>query len=135
MRQVLLCSGILLSNEEMYALERRFRNDMGFDYARFLREADPRDFGDAYTDEYRAKLAMVNGPRCPPPVCRSETDIVLVLAKIKGQTVRRRMRIMDFVETHDPHRELCVCRADFRRGLDSAAVQLTEAEVDLVCEV
>lgn len=135
-RQVLLSGGILLANQEIYALMRRFCNDLGFDYARFLREVDPRDdFGNEYTAEFRAKQAKINEPRCPPPVGRSETDIVQVLAKIKGQSVRRRMRIADFVQTYDVHRELCVRRADFRRGLDAAAVQLTEAEVDLVCEV
>lgn len=43
-RQVLSVSGILLSDEEMYALERRFNDDMGFHYSRFLNEVDPREY-------------------------------------------------------------------------------------------
>lgn len=44
MRQVLLTNGILLSDEEMYALERRYNDDMGFNYMWFLNEADPKDY-------------------------------------------------------------------------------------------
>lgn len=45
MRQVLLTNGVLLSDEEMYALERRYNDDIGFNYNWFLKEADPRDYG------------------------------------------------------------------------------------------
>lgn len=45
MRRVILTNGILLSDEELYALEKRYNNDIGFNYIWFLSEADPKDFG------------------------------------------------------------------------------------------
>lgn len=42
MRQCFLSNGILLSEEELYALEERFNDDVGFNYFWFLREAEPQ---------------------------------------------------------------------------------------------
>lgn len=42
MRQSLLSNGYLLSNEEVYALEERFNDDVGFNYFWFLKEVDPK---------------------------------------------------------------------------------------------
>lgn len=44
MRQVLTLNGMLLSDEELYALEKRYNDDMGFNYVLFLKEADPKDY-------------------------------------------------------------------------------------------
>lgn len=44
MRQVLATSGCLLSDEEVYALEKRYNDDMGFNYMWFLKEADPKEY-------------------------------------------------------------------------------------------
>lgn len=41
MRQSLLSNGILLSDEELYALEERFNNEVGFNYFWFLKEVEP----------------------------------------------------------------------------------------------
>lgn len=41
MRQCLLTNGILLSDEELYALEERFNDDVGFNYFWFLKEVEP----------------------------------------------------------------------------------------------
>lgn len=135
MRQVLLTNGILLSDEEMYALERRFNNDMGFNYTWFLREADPLDYAIPRFEIFRDRQILVNTPASAPRPSLEELDIVQVVAKIKGQTVRKRMRIVDFIEGYDTHRELCCCEADFRRGLNSSGVQLSEPEVHLLCSV
>lgn len=40
MRQCLLSNGFLLSDEEVYALEERFNDDVGFNYFWFLKEVD-----------------------------------------------------------------------------------------------
>lgn len=41
-RQCLLLHGILLADEEFYALERRFMDDLGFNYFSFLNELEAR---------------------------------------------------------------------------------------------
>lgn len=135
MRQVLLTNGILLADEEMYALERRFNNDVGFNYAWFLTEADPREYAIPKFEEFRAKRALVNTPAVNPAPSIEELDIVQVVAKIKGMTVRKRMRILSFMEGFDPHKEMCIPIADFRRGLNSAGITVSTNEVDLVCHV
>lgn len=135
MRQVLLTNGILLSDEEMYALERRFNNDIGFNYTWFLREADPREYAIPQFEEFRSKREALNAPPKPLLPSNEEKDIVQVVAKIKGLTVRQRMRIIDFMQGYDQHNELCIADADFRRGLNSAGINITLPEVDLVCQV
>lgn len=135
MRQVLLANGILLSDEEMYALERRFNNDVGFNYTWFLTEADPRDYAIPKFKEFRAKREFLNAPAKPRLPTNEEKDIVQVVAKIKGMTVRNRMRIMDFMQGFDTHNELCIPEMDFRRGLNSAGIFITAPEIDLVCRV
>lgn len=44
-RALLLSNGILLSEEELYALESRYNDDMGFHYMKFLADTDPKDLG------------------------------------------------------------------------------------------
>lgn len=44
MRQCFVRYGILLSDEELYALEQRFNDDVGFNYYWFLKELDAKPF-------------------------------------------------------------------------------------------
>lgn len=44
MRRVLSQNGILLSDDEFYALVKRYANDTGFNYSWFLKEADPQEY-------------------------------------------------------------------------------------------
>lgn len=54
MRQALNSNGILLSDEELFALEERFKNDMGFNYVWFLKEVEPKP-----TDEPLVNLSLL----------------------------------------------------------------------------
>lgn len=42
--QALLSNTILISEEEFAALEKRYCNDMGFNYMRFLEDIDPTEY-------------------------------------------------------------------------------------------
>lgn len=44
MRQCFIAYGILMSDEELYALEERFNDDVGFNYFWFLREVESAKF-------------------------------------------------------------------------------------------
>lgn len=44
MRRVLSQNGILISDDEFFALIKRYANDIGFNYIWFLREADPQEY-------------------------------------------------------------------------------------------
>uniref|UniRef100_A0A182QSD8 EF-hand domain-containing protein n=1 Tax=Anopheles farauti TaxID=69004 RepID=A0A182QSD8_9DIPT len=63
-----------------------------------------------------------------------ENDIVLVLAKVKAQVVRRRLRLIDFMQGFDPLNHHRISDVQFCRGLVTASVQLTPAEMQLLCE-
>lgn len=135
MRQVFQTNGILLTDDELYALECRFNNDMGFNYIWFLREADPRDYAVPKFDEIRVKRELLNAPTKLPNPFNEERDIVQVVAKIKGFTVRHRMRILEFMQGYDSHNEMCIAETDFRRALNAAGIFVSENEVNLVCDV
>lgn len=85
--------------------------------------------------EYLERVELINTPKEPNSSTASEKDIVQVMAKIKGQTVRRRIRLIDFMQTFDYHSEQCITESDFRRGLNSATIQLNIPEIDLICNV
>ncbi|CAD7090435.1 unnamed protein product [Hermetia illucens] len=134
-RQVIYSNGILLSNEEFYALERRYNDDLGFNYNMFLCEADTQDYAVPKYEELKQTLDDLNKPREAPPPKKHETDIVLVLAKVKRQVVARRIRIEDFLKDYDRNKLQFISELNFRRGLDNANIKLSEAEVDLLCKV
>lgn len=86
-------------------------------------------------EELKQTLDDLNKPRKAPPPRKHETDIVLVLAKVKRQVVARRIRIEDFLKDYDRNKLQFISELNFRRGLDNANIKLSEAEVDLLCKV
>lgn len=135
MRQVLAMIGVLLSDEEVYSLEQRYNDDLGFNYADFLKEADPKDYAIPKYEEFCEKMTVINGPKARKCPENKEKDIVQVFAKVKGQVVRKRLRIYDFMKGFDRLNHTCIPETDFRRGLATASIDLTEHEVDLLCDV
>lgn len=84
-KQVLLTNGLLISDEEMYAIEKRYNDDLGFNYRWFLNEADPQDYAVPKFEEYIEKSQIINALKpCREPN-HLEQDIVQVLGKIKAQ--------------------------------------------------
>lgn len=59
MRQCLISNGILLSDEELYALEERFNDDVGFNYFWFLREAEPKRFEEPLVKRFSLDLDLL----------------------------------------------------------------------------
>ncbi|ETN67104.1 hypothetical protein AND_001098 [Anopheles darlingi] len=64
----------------------------------------------------------------------SERDIVLVLAKVKAQTVHRRLRLIDSMEGFDPLHHHRISATQFARGLSTASIKLTPCEMQLLCD-
>lgn len=93
MRQVLTTATILLSSEEEYALERRYNDDLGFDYYRFLKELEAKPIVAPLYDRMLEEKKRVNAEAKFPPSTEDETNIVLVLAKIKAKVVRERIKV------------------------------------------
>ncbi|XP_050677790.1 uncharacterized protein LOC126974367 isoform X2 [Leptidea sinapis] len=130
-RRVLARLGVLPTPEQVRALETRYLDDCGFHYVALLDELEDQP----------AESATISAPsralRTPPPAHTdpTQTDIVQILAKIKGKMVREGVRPRDFLKQFDPRRELVIPRADFYRGLGSAGLALTPLEMDTLMEV
>lgn len=80
-------------------------------------------------------MTKINCPKAPKEPTNREKDIIQVVAKVKGQVVRKRIRIIDFMKDFDHHSEQCICDIDFRRGLDTSNIRMSVPEVDIICEV
>lgn len=85
LRQVLLTNGILISAEEFTAIEKRYQDDLGFNYKWFLDEADPQEYAVPKYEELHEKRVYVNTPKPCREATNSEKDILMVLGRIKAQ--------------------------------------------------
>lgn len=135
MRQCLLSNGILLSEEELFALEERFNNDMGFNYFWFLREVDPKPYDEPLYIGLVEGMKKLNAEKPKKKPTRDEQDIVQILAKIKGKIIRERIRVKEFLEDYDRCGEQVINRDNFKRGLANCRLPLTENEVETLMDV
>ncbi|KAG6448171.1 uncharacterized protein LOC115442276 [Manduca sexta] len=130
-RRVLARLGVLPAAALVRALEDRYLDDLGFSYVRLLDELEERP----------VESATIAGPSTAPKPPRVttvdplQTDIVQILAKIKGKMVREGLRPREFLKQFDPRNELVIPRADFYRGLASAKLALSPLEMDTLMEV
>lgn len=69
------------------------------------------------------------------PVHRSEQNIVLILAKIKGKVVRERIRVLEFLRDFDKCNQQIISRDDFKKGLSNCRLDLTENEINTLLNV
>ncbi|XP_060524821.1 uncharacterized protein LOC132701132 isoform X3 [Cylas formicarius] len=135
MRQALNSNGILLSDEELYALEERFNNDMGFNYFWFLREVEPKPSDEPLYVNFLAEMKKLNAEPSGKQPTRHEKDIVRILAKIKGKVVRERIRVLEFLKDFDKHNQQVITKTNFKRALANCRFELTENELDTLLEV
>ncbi|XP_021203966.1 uncharacterized protein LOC101740137 [Bombyx mori] len=130
-RRVLARLGVLPAPHHVRALELRYLDELGFNYFMLLDELEEKPI----------ESSTIAGPSVASRRTRSttidplETDIVQILAKIKGKMVRDGIRPFDFLRQFDPRNELVIPRADFYRGLASAGLSLTPLEMDTLMEV
>lgn len=135
MRQALLSYGIFLSDEELFALEERYHNDMGFNYSWFLNDVGPKPLEEPIYASYLADTIELNKEKPKKAPTRLEKDIGHVLSKIKGTVVRKRIRVMEFLRDFDRHNNQVISRVDFQRGLSNCGFELTENEVETLTDV
>lgn len=140
MRRVLSQNGIIVSDAEFNVLVQRYADEIGFNYVWFLREVDPQEYL-LYAPKFEEnRVPVVQMDRLTTSNVGNkrminQTNIVHVIAKIKGIAVRSRVRIMDFFKNYDKHNELCILETDFLRGLNLAGIKLEHMELNLICEV
>lgn len=93
LRQVLTTAGVLLSEEEMFALETRYNDDSGFNYNWFLKELYSLPVEEPLYHSMMEQRKRVNAARPTPEPTVDETNIVLILAKIKAKVVQERVKV------------------------------------------
>ncbi|XP_046393408.1 uncharacterized protein LOC124161201 isoform X2 [Ischnura elegans] len=134
-RQCLIYYGILLSMEEILALEDRYSDDMGFNYTWFLKEVEPLPLQDPmYDDLIKAKVLISKREICDSPT-KEERDITAVLTKIKNKVVSERIKIIDFFIDYDKLRKFMISKENFIRGLDLCDLNLSNTEVQTLIYV
>ncbi|XP_076267066.1 uncharacterized protein LOC143200510 isoform X1 [Rhynchophorus ferrugineus] len=135
MRQALNSNGILLSDDELFSLEERFNNDMGFNYFWFLKEVEPKPTDEPLYIGFLQDMKRLNSepPKAPPS--RKERDIVQILAKIKGKVVRERIRVLEFMRYFDRCNQQVISRDDFHRALLICRFELTCNEIETLLNV
>lgn len=92
-RQVLITATILLSSEEIFTLEQRYNDDLGFNYTLFLEELEPQPIVEPLYHRMLEDKKRLNAEKPPTEPHEDETNIVLILAKIKAKVVRERINI------------------------------------------
>ncbi|RLU20681.1 hypothetical protein DMN91_007294 [Ooceraea biroi] len=135
LRQVLVTAIILLSPEEVFALERRYNDDLGFDYNRFLQELEARLIAEPLYHRMLEEKKRLNAEKPPSEPRDDETNIVLILAKIKAKVVRERIKVLEFMKQFDRNNHLVITKPDFVRSLDQLRCNLTPAEVDTIVKI
>ncbi|XP_024882174.1 uncharacterized protein LOC112461240, partial [Temnothorax curvispinosus] len=135
LRQVLITATILLSPEEVFALEQRYNDDLGFNYTQFLQELEVQPIVEPLYRRMLEDKKRLNAEKPPSEPHEDETNIVLILAKIKAKVVRERIKVLEFMRQFDRHNQLVIARLDFIRGLDQLRCGLTTAEVDTITRV
>lgn len=80
-------------------------------------------------------MKRLNAPPKKKPADRHETDIIEILAKVKGKVVRERIRVIEFLQDFDRCHEQVISRDDFARGLAVCRFDLTETEVHTIMEM
>ncbi|XP_073820133.1 uncharacterized protein [Musca autumnalis] len=135
--QIFVSNGILLSNDEMNSLTDRYGNELGFNYRRFLEDADPAEYAIP-----KLKATSNLQTECPTPnnATTDETEtneefIIKLLTKAKRQAVTKSIPVIDFLQDYDRHREGEILEIDFRRALDNANIKLSVEEVNTLCKI
>ncbi|XP_015588421.1 uncharacterized protein LOC107264555 [Cephus cinctus] len=135
MRQVLTTSGVLLSTQEVFALEQRYNDDIGFNYVYFIEELESLPVTEPLYFSMLEEKKIINAEKLPAEPTEEETNIVTILAKIKAKIVRERVKVTQFMRPFDTLNKQVISRADFIRGLDQIRCNLTCTEMATIMEV
>lgn len=84
---------ILLSREEVYALEQRYNDELGFNYAWFIEEMEALPTEVPLYHSMLEEKKLINSEKLPVKATSDESNIVLILAKIKAKVVRERIGV------------------------------------------
>lgn len=78
----------------MFALEQRYNDDLGFNYTQFLQELELQPIAEPLYIRMLEEKKKLNAEKPPLEPREDETNIVLILAKIKAKVVRERIKVI-----------------------------------------
>ncbi|XP_057325404.1 uncharacterized protein LOC130667663 [Microplitis mediator] len=130
LRQVLTTATILVSPEEIFALEQRYNDELGFNYLSFLKDIDATPIT---TPLYKTMLEEMKQLNSEPPQTTpspNDEDIILIIAKVKAKVIRERVTVIDVLRQYDPRNEQVITINNFIRGLDQLKCNLNRHEIN-----
>lgn len=133
MRRVFSSNSMLLSEKEIEALMLRYGDDMGFNYWKFLQEINDVKFCEAKHQEIMKLLKLINDKK-PTPCSQPNFTVIEILAKVKGQVMRNRINIDQFMKQGEKLNEGMVPESKFRSSFSAAGIILEDCELDLMCK-
>lgn len=132
-RQVLSMLDFPADDKEFQVVKKRFSDDIGFDYSRFLEYLVPEK---RCHWQYKEKLAVLNQWRDArkPPDLHPCNDLNEIFEKIKIRVAKERARAHEFFKDYDKLRCGLIKRVNFIRALDLTKWGLKESEVQKLCD-
>ncbi|KAK0166586.1 hypothetical protein PV327_004079 [Microctonus hyperodae] len=133
--QIFSAAMILLSAEEIFALEQRYNDEMGFNYALFLRELEAATTVIPFNESILPQTMRTSIAETLESQSNDENnDIALILTKIKAKVVRERIQVQDYLSQFDSRHSSTISRNDFIRGLDQMRCNLTPGQLETLME-
>lgn len=132
MRRVLASHSILLSEEEYKALLARYRDDIGFNYRKFLQELDETCWCDDSQKE--RSTSSKSDVRTPSKKSRkSESSVIEILAKVRNEILRKRTSLGTFMKSSHI-RKGNISRDQFKSSFTAAGIIIDADELDKLCK-
>lgn len=139
-------------------MEKRYNNDLGFNYNWFLKELEAQPIEEPLYHSMVKEKRKINAEKLSPEATADETNIVLILAKIKAKVVRERIKVkhkmwvflyfsftsficsfmgkvIEFMRQYDIHNEHVIKRTEFLRALDQLRCNLTCTEMGTIMNI
>lgn len=132
LKKVFSTNSIIVSDKEIEALFLRYGNDLGFNYMKFLKDIDEVEFCENKHEKIIKMLKLINDDH-PLPCTNPEITIIEVLAKIKGEIVRKRIDFENFIRNTELVGDKPILSHEFRRNFSAAGIILDDCELDILC--
>lgn len=133
MRRAFSSNSIILCDKEIQALMARYGNDCGFNYMKFLKDINEVQFCESKHKKLMEMLKKINKP-VEIPCQNPNVTIVDVLAKIRGQIVRKRINFDRFLRNGEKFNNPALPASDFERNFSAAGIFLEKCELDILTE-
>lgn len=134
-KQFLQCLAILnvyVDENRITALEGKFMNNLGFNYAAFLNLVQPCEVDEPKYHEFKKELERLNSTKQGVYEPNPNNDIQSILIKIKDQVFKKRVSIYEWLRDHDKLNSGRIPRETFIRALNLCNFELLPSEIEMI---